>query len=96
MPEGLSPGEISKEINEHRQHTVADGDGQDRDDDQSHLLTIVEAILLAVVAIMAAYSGYASARWGTESSLKLAKAATARPRRIGTPKSPIQPRTSTP
>ncbi len=78
MPEGLSPSELSKEITEHRQHTVADGHGESRDDDQSHVLTIVEAVLLAVVAIIAAYSGYASARWGTESSLKLAHAATAR------------------
>ena len=78
MPEGLSPSEVSKEINEHRQHTVADSHSEDRDGHQSHVLTIVEAVLLAVVAIMAAYSGYASARWGTESSLKLAKAATAR------------------
>jgi hypothetical protein len=50
VPEGLSPAEISKEINEHRQHTLADGHGQDRDGDQSQLLTIVEAVKLAKAA----------------------------------------------
>ena len=39
-------------------------------------MTIVEALLLAVVAVLAAYSGFASAKWGTESSLTLAKAST--------------------
>ncbi len=78
MPEGLSPSEVGKEMTEHRDHTVGDDQGDDGSKNQSHALTIIEAVLLAVVAIMAAYSGYASARWGTESSLKLAKAATAR------------------
>jgi len=71
----LSPTEIGKEIEEHRKHATHD---EDQSKDQSHVITIVEAVLLAVVAIMAAYSGYASARWGTESSLKLAKASAAR------------------
>lgn len=75
MPEGLSPTEIGKEIEEHRKHATHD---EDQSKDQSHVITIVEAVLLAVVAIMAASSGYASARWGTESSLKLAKASAAR------------------
>lgn len=78
MPEGLSPSEISKEIGEHSKHTVAVHDGDDHSDDRASFITIIEAVLLAVVAIMAAYSGYASARWGTESSLDLAKASAAR------------------
>ena len=41
-------------------------------------LTIIEAALLALVAVLAAYSGFASAKWGTDSSLKLAKASTER------------------
>ena len=41
-------------------------------------LSIIEAALLAVVALLAAWSGYASARWSTESRLDLAKANTAR------------------
>ncbi len=73
MPEGLSVSEVGKEIAEH-QH----GEHAESGDHSSRGLTIVEAILLAVVAVLAAYSGFASSKWGTESSLKLAKAATVR------------------
>ena len=31
-------------------------------------LSIPEAVLLSIVAVLAAYSGYAAAKWGTESS----------------------------
>ena len=70
MPEGLSPGEVSKEIAEHKKHSAADGEhhGHDR------WLSIIEALLLSLVAVLAAYSGYAAAKWGTESSVTLAKA----------------------
>lgn len=71
---GLSPGEVGKEIAEHRKHSAAHGEvsGHDR------IITIIEAILLAVVALLAAWSGFASAKWGTESSLTLARASAAR------------------
>lgn len=72
---GLSPSEVGKEIAEHRHRTSGHGEeatGADR------WITITEATLLAIVAILAAYSGYASAKWGTEQSLTLARAATAR------------------
>lgn len=72
---GLSPSEVGKEIAEHRHRSAAHGPeatGADR------WISITEAILLAVVAILAAYSGYASAKWGTEQSLTLARASTAR------------------
>jgi len=84
MPEGLSPGEVGKEISEHRARaaeeeaqqqgpgSVAEATGRDR------VMTIIEALLLAVVAVLAAWSGYAAAKWGTESSLYLAKASAAR------------------
>ena len=42
------------------------------------MLTIIEAVLLAVVAVLAAWSGFASAKWSTQSSLDLARASTAR------------------
>ena len=73
MAEGLSSAEVGKEIGEHR-HRKGDGsvDSHDR------IATIIEATLLAVVAVVAAYSGYASAKWSTESRLKLAEASTAR------------------
>src|ERR1700728_2997403 len=74
MPEGLKPAEVGKEIAGHKAHV------QDEDEDRgrNRILTILEASLLAVVAVLAAYSGFASARWGTESSRKLAKSGTVR------------------
>ena len=74
MPEGLSPGEVGKEIAEHRKHTAAHTE-HDRHD---RWLSIVEALLLSLVAVLAAYSGYAAAKWGTESSLTLATASAER------------------
>jgi hypothetical protein len=73
MPEGLSPAEVGKEIGEHRKHA----DGNEKED-RTRVLIIIEAVLLAVVALLAAWSGYASAKWATESSLSLAKASAAR------------------
>jgi hypothetical protein len=69
---GLGPGEVSKELAEHRKHTAGDEHPHDR------LVSIVEAVLLAVVAVLAAWSGYASAKWSTESGLFLAESSTAR------------------
>src|SRR4029077_14924191 len=42
------------------------------------IVTIIEAALLAMVALMAAWSGFASAKWSTESRLQLAQASAAR------------------
>jgi hypothetical protein len=74
VPEGLSPAEVGKEIGEHGKHAAEAGDGDRRD----RLLSITEALLLSLVAVLAAYSGYAAAKWSTESSLSLAKASAAR------------------
>lgn len=41
-------------------------------------VSIIEAILLAVVALLAAWSGYSSARWSTDSRLDMGKASAAR------------------
>jgi hypothetical protein len=71
---GLSPAEVGKEIAEHRHRSEEHGEATGHD----RRITIVEAILLAVVAVLAAWSGYASAKWGTESSLTLARASAAR------------------
>ncbi len=70
---GLSAAEVGKEIAEHK-HRSAHGDVSSAD----RRISIVEALLLAFVAIVAAYSGFASAKWGTEQSLLLAKATAAR------------------
>jgi hypothetical protein len=74
VPEGLSAAEVGKEIGEHAKH-----EGGDEGPGRHHrAIVITEAVLLSVVAITAAWSGYASAKWGTESSLKLAKASATR------------------
>ena len=76
MPEGLSAAEVGKEIAEQKKHAAAaDGKGQDHHD---RWLSIIEAVLLSLVAVLAAYSGYAAAKWGTESSVTLAKASAER------------------
>jgi hypothetical protein len=83
MPEGLSPGEVGKEIAEHR-HKAKEQDKERGEGPVSEpkgrerWLTITEATLLAVVAVLAAWSGFASAKWSTHSSLDLAKASAAR------------------
>jgi hypothetical protein len=69
---GLSAAEVGKEISEHRHHTAGEAQGHDR------VITIIEAILLAIVALLAAWSGFASSKWSTESRLDLAGASTAR------------------
>ena len=70
MAEGLSASEVGKEISEHHEHL----EHAQRD----RLVAIFEAILLSVVALLAAWSGYSAAKWGTESSLSLAKASSTR------------------
>jgi len=67
----LGPAETSREIAEHAHHT-RHGSQRDR------AISILEAGLLAVVALLAAWSGYSAAKWSTESRLTVAEAATAR------------------
>ena len=74
MPEGLSTAEVGKEIAHHREHVHEGHAARDR------AISIVEALLLSIVALMAAWSGYSAAKWGTHSSLSLAKASGARSR----------------
>jgi len=69
MPEALSAAEVGKEIGTHKKH--AEHRSQDR---QDHALSVIEALLLSLVAVLAAFSGYAAAKWSTESSVSLAKA----------------------
>jgi hypothetical protein len=71
VPEGLSPTEVGKEIGEHAKHAG----GYDRRD---RAIAIGEALLLSVVTVVAAWSGYSAAKWGTESSLTLAQASATR------------------
>jgi len=69
---GLGPAHVGEKIAEHREHNMQEPTGRDR------TVTIIEAALLAMVALMAAWSGFASAKWSTESRLQLAAAGTAR------------------
>jgi hypothetical protein len=68
MAEGLSATEVGKEIGEHAHHHGV----------HDRVISIIEAALLSVVTIIAAWSGFSAAKWGTESSLDLAKASSTR------------------
>jgi hypothetical protein len=73
VPEGLSAAEVGQEIARHGRRGAGDRhEGRDRG------LAIVEAVLLSVVALLAAWSGYAAAKWSTESRITLAEASAAR------------------
>ena len=74
MPEGLSAAEVGKEIGRHAKSDDEGGRHERRD----RGIAIAEAILLSVVALMAAWSGYAAAKWSTESRVTLAGASAAR------------------
>jgi hypothetical protein len=75
LPEGLSAAEVGKEIAEHKKEHTAEGHEADRHD---RWVSTVEAIVLALVAVLAAYSGFAAAKWSTESSVSLARASALR------------------
>ena len=73
MPEGLSADEVGKEIADHAAH--GDSGVQDRRD---RLISISEAILLSIVTLLAAWSGYAAAKYSTEQRVGLADASSLR------------------
>src|SRR5215212_5419385 len=77
MPEGLSPIEVGNKAHEHIEepHDPTPTTGNDR---HGRIVQIAEALLLSLVTIAAAWAGYAAAKWGTESRLELAQAATLR------------------
>jgi hypothetical protein len=70
MGHGLAPSEVGKEIAEHAK--------QQAHERRERMLSIAEAVLLSLVALLAAWSGYAAAKWSTESRVSLAEASTAR------------------
>ena len=67
----MDPVEVGRELSEHAERTAAH---QRRD----RILSITEAAMLSVVAVIAAWSGYSAAKWGTESSVELARASSTR------------------
>jgi hypothetical protein len=79
VPEGLSAAEVGKEIAEHKAHGAGEHGGKEAEGERrDRWISIVEAVMLSFVAVIAAYSGFAAAKWGTESSISLAKASALR------------------
>jgi hypothetical protein len=77
VTEGLTASEVGKEIAEHSEHA----DHHEREHPHAardRAVTIAEAALLSIVALLAAWSGYSAAKWSTKSSLSLARASTDR------------------
>jgi hypothetical protein len=74
VAEGLGPAEVGKEISHHARHRGRADAHEQRD----RLLSIAEAVLLSVVAVIAAWSGFAAAKWSTESRVDLAEASALR------------------
>jgi hypothetical protein len=77
MAEGLSSSDVAGDISRHHAAAHAEGEqsdaeGEPRDHDRT--LSVIEAVMLAIVALLAAYTGFASAKWNTESSVQLAQA----------------------
>ena len=69
VPEGLSAVEAGKGLSEHAEH-----DEEEREKKLNRTISIFEAALLAIVAVLAAWSGFAAAKFSTDSSLLLGKA----------------------
>jgi hypothetical protein len=63
--EGVSAAEIAKELAHHRDE-MSEAVGRAR------TVAIAEAVLLSIVAVLAAVSGYSAAQWGTHSAVSLA------------------------
>src|ERR1044072_263915 len=74
MSEGLSAVEVGKGVAEH----AAADEEHARHERRDRLVSIAEAALLSLVTLMAAWSGYAAAKGGTESRVLLAEASGAR------------------
>ena len=70
MSEGLSAADVGRNISEHAKHHRS-GPPHDRRD---RILAVVEAVLLSLVTLAAAWSGYSAAKWSTESRISLTAA----------------------
>jgi hypothetical protein len=81
VAEGLSASEVGKEIAEHREHAehaehAEHGAGEHAA--RHRVISIVEAVILSIVALLAAWSGYSAAKWSSHASLSLDKSSSAR------------------
>jgi hypothetical protein len=79
MPEGIEMPEVAKEISEHRERSEGDA-AHHEPRGAERWVSIAEAVVLSVVALIAAWSGYSAAKWGTRSSISLAHASATRTR----------------
>jgi hypothetical protein len=77
MPEGLSAIEVGQEVAEHAKHAGHGGESEGHAG-RERAVSIAEAVLLSLVTLMAAWSGYAAAKWSTESRVALAQGSAAR------------------
>jgi hypothetical protein len=78
VPEGLTPSDVGREIAEHHKHAHEQHADEDHAHKRDRWMSVIEAAILSTVAVLAAYSGFAAAKWGTRSSVSLAKASTLR------------------
>ncbi|MGN6867258.1 MAG: hypothetical protein ACTHMY_02525 [Solirubrobacteraceae bacterium] len=83
MAEGLSAAEVGKEIAEHREHVEHSEHAPAAHATTEHVkrdrwISIAEAVMLSVVALLAAWSGYSAAKWSSHASISLAKASSTR------------------
>ena len=69
MSQGVSASEVGQEIGQLEARARDSGDPRD------HRLSVAEAVLLSVVALLAAWSGYAAAHWSTKSRVQLIESA---------------------
>jgi hypothetical protein len=89
MAEGLNPIEAGKKLHEQgekqhehggeRRENGEEGDGHGGDGDRhSRIVQVIEAVLLSVVTLTAAWAGYSAAKWGTASRIDIAQSSTLR------------------
>jgi hypothetical protein len=76
MPEGLDPVEAGRKLHEHthgEDERAADPAADKAAERHSRIVQTGEALLLALVTITAAWTGYAAAKWGTTSQTDIAQ-----------------------
>jgi hypothetical protein len=71
VPEELPVAKVGKETHEHGEGVAKKAEGAASR--HGALISIIEAVLLSIVTLTAAWTGFAAAKWNTESSLNLAK-----------------------
>jgi len=80
VPEGLDPVETGKKLHEHGEaaHQDKEADGHGTRSRHSRIVQVIEAALLALVTLTAAWAGFAAAKWATSSRIDVAQSATLR------------------